>query len=151
MTRSCLATSASRALSSLTSSEIGVARLTPSESFLAVSRVRQATGGQHKDNRHPLSFLVVQSSKKPKSRVKPKIGRGYPPTVTGMPLWVNTSRVGRVTKPAPSIRTDLESIISSVSSYTKKNTHCCAILIFFVYLVMVCDDSKLKNLPRQKF
>jgi hypothetical protein len=42
MTRSCLAVSASRAASSATSREMGVASLTPSESFLALSRVRQA-------------------------------------------------------------------------------------------------------------
>lgn len=43
ITRSCLATSASRALSSVTSREIGRAVLTPSESFFALSRVLQAT------------------------------------------------------------------------------------------------------------
>ena len=49
-------------------------------------------------------------------------------------------------------RPELEkAIISFLSSYTKENTHCCAILIFFLYRVMVCDDSKLKNLPRQNF
>lgn len=42
MTRSCLATSASRALSSVTSSEMGVAFFTPLESFWALSRVLQA-------------------------------------------------------------------------------------------------------------
>jgi hypothetical protein len=42
MTRSFFATSASRALSSVTSSEIGLAFLTPSESFLALSRVLHA-------------------------------------------------------------------------------------------------------------
>lgn len=42
MTRSFFATSASSALSSVTSREIGVAFLTPAESFLALSRVLQA-------------------------------------------------------------------------------------------------------------
>jgi len=42
MTRSCFASSASRAFSSVTSREIGWAFLTPSESFLALSRVLHA-------------------------------------------------------------------------------------------------------------
>jgi len=42
MTRSFFATSASRALSSVTSREMGWAFLTPAESFLALSRVLQA-------------------------------------------------------------------------------------------------------------
>lgn len=42
MTRSCLATSASRASLLVTSSEMGVAVLTPAERALADSRVRQA-------------------------------------------------------------------------------------------------------------
>jgi hypothetical protein len=42
MTRSFFATSASRALSFVTSREMGWAFLTPAESFLALSRVLQA-------------------------------------------------------------------------------------------------------------
>jgi len=42
ITRSCCATAASRAFSSVTSREIGFASLTPWESFFALSRVLQA-------------------------------------------------------------------------------------------------------------
>lgn len=44
MTRSCLATSASRAVGSETSREMGVALGTPEERDWAVARVRQAKG-----------------------------------------------------------------------------------------------------------
>jgi len=46
MTRSCFATSTSRAFSSLTSRDIGFASLTPSASFLAESRVLHAKKAQ---------------------------------------------------------------------------------------------------------
>lgn len=45
MTRSCLATSASRASALVTSSEMGVAFWMPAERPLAVSRVLQAAEG----------------------------------------------------------------------------------------------------------
>lgn len=88
MTKSFFATSASRALSSVTSREIGWAFLTPSESFLALSRVLHAELGQ----------LCLEN------------WTCYLPTDTSMPASLRISRVGLVTKPAPSIRTFLKTI-----------------------------------------
>lgn len=95
MTTSCLATSASRAFSSLTSREMAEEFLTPAESFLADSRVLQAS--------HNSQYLWLT-----------QIGN-HVPTVTGMPDSVRMSSVGRVTNPAPSIKTDLPCWVSGVA------------------------------------
>ena len=92
MTKSFFATSASRALSSVTSSETGLAFLTPSESFLALSRVLQALKGQIECFTDWRDCIL--------------------PTETSMPASLRMSRVGRVTKPAPIMRTFLGKLFS---------------------------------------
>lgn len=87
MTRSCLATSASRAFSSVTSSEMGCAFWTPAERDLACSRVLQAVQSQRVDDGWPFGLRINT------------------PTVTEMPDSERMSSVGRVTNPAPSINT----------------------------------------------
>lgn len=89
MTRSCLATSASRAASSPASSAMGVAPLMPSASDLAVSSVRQAAGVSAGLVRGVFAFG----------------GYGGVPMVTGMPDAERSSRAGFATMPAPSSRT----------------------------------------------
>ncbi len=90
MTRSCLATSASRACALVTSSEMGVAFWTPTERALADSRVLQAAERQWV--KQQVSFWL----------------RINTPTVTAMPDPQRMSSVGRVTNPAPSINTLLD-------------------------------------------
>lgn len=88
ITRSFFATSASRAFSSVTSSEIGVAFLTPDESFFALSSVLQALNYQY------TVATIFESC--------------FIPTVVAMPASLSISRVGLVTKPEPNIRTFLK-------------------------------------------
>lgn len=64
MTKSCLATSASKAFSSLTSRETGVVSLTSADSFLADSRVRQAVQFKFK-----ISQVVATNDEQSKSKL----------------------------------------------------------------------------------
>lgn len=100
MTRSCFATSASRAAALETSREMGVVFLTPSESFFADSRVRQA--GEFES----ISFnpRLRNCTNKPTTQRAPIVNL---PTVVAMPASARTSRQGLATKPEPRRRTFL--------------------------------------------
>jgi hypothetical protein len=78
MTRSCFATSASRAFSSVTSRDIGLASLTPSAGFLAAWRVLHAKKGQWQGIGNYRACNL--------------------PTDTSMPESLRMSRAGLVTK-----------------------------------------------------
>lgn len=86
MTKSCLATSASRASSLLTSSEIGVASLLSPDSSWALWRVRQAISSQNDKCKYQ-SLYCFDGEAGCKVSV-------CLPTVTGMLAAVRTSSVG---------------------------------------------------------